>query len=76
MGTANLLRKNLKYALNQSNPEAMVFWLAGVNTLITVIVVGIFNTTLHHEHGLLAMILIALSCSYFDKSNDKTKSQT
>jgi O-antigen ligase len=44
-----------------SNTEGLVFWLIGVNTLAIVIVVGIANTTIHHEHGILTMMLLALS---------------
>lgn len=33
-------------------------WLAAVGALEVIIVNGLFNTTLHHEHGLLSVLLI------------------
>ncbi|ODS24355.1 hypothetical protein AB835_04110 [Candidatus Endobugula sertula] len=46
------------------NNHALAFWLILANTLITISVVGLFNTTLHHEHGLLTMMLLALSLRF------------
>jgi O-antigen ligase len=37
-----------------------VVWLAAIGALQVVLVNGMFNTTLHHEHGLLSMLLIGL----------------
>lgn len=48
--------------------ENVFFWLLGANTLSTVAIVGLFNTTLHHEHGLLAMILIGISFNYLHQN--------
>ena len=54
--------------------DSIYFWLIGANTLSTITIVGLFNTTLHHEHGLLAMMLIGISFSYLH--NNKNEVQT
>lgn len=68
----------LYYFLKQAKPslhnkESIIFLLIGINTLSTISIVGLFNTTLHHEHGLLAMMLIGLSGQYLtSRSNNET----
>lgn len=37
-----------------------IVWLAALGALQVVLINGLFNTTLHHEHGLLSMLLIGL----------------
>jgi hypothetical protein len=37
-----------------------VVWLAAFGALQVVLINGIFNTTLHHEHGLLSVLLLGL----------------
>lgn len=39
---------------------AWLGWGAGLAGFVVVFVAGLFNTTLHHEHGLLAMLLLGL----------------
>ena len=41
--------------------DRLSFWLVGFNTLSAITIVGLFNTTLHHEHALLSMMLLMLS---------------
>lgn len=57
------------------NTEDMFYWLIGANTLITVSLVGLFNTTLHHEHGLLAMLLFGICFNYLDSAPKKEQLQ-
>lgn len=40
--------------------EDFLLWGAAASGYIVTVIVGIANTTLHHEHGLLAMLLIGL----------------
>jgi O-antigen ligase len=40
--------------------DDFLFWGAAASGYIVTVVVGIANTTLHHEHGLLATLLIGL----------------
>ncbi|MGS2717395.1 O-antigen ligase family protein [Eionea flava] len=47
--------------ISSSNKDTFTFWLIGFNSLTIISIVGLFNTTLHHEHGILAMILLCLS---------------
>ena len=73
VGVGGLLRRNVKYISSRTDTNNAVFWVIGANSLIVVTVIGLFNTTLHHEHGILAMILIAVSCRSFTKSNHSAK---
>ena len=67
VGSGYLFLRKFKYAFDSSNPSSGIFWLIGTNSLLIVSVVGLFNTTIHHEHGMLAIILIAISCNYNNK---------
>jgi len=53
-----------KYTHLIQHNNLVTYWAIGANTLIITSIVGLFNTTLHHEHGLLSMILIGLSFKY------------
>lgn len=44
-----------------------IVWLAAFGTLQVVLLNGVFNTTLHHEHGLLSVLLLGLWWSRADK---------
>lgn len=37
-----------------------LIWLSAVGSMVVILINGLFNTTLHHEHGLLAILLIGL----------------
>jgi O-antigen ligase len=37
-----------------------LLWLSATGTMQVVLINGIFNTTLHHEHGLLSVLIIGL----------------
>jgi O-antigen ligase len=67
--------KTLCFALHDKH--VFSFWLIGSGTLASVTIVGLFNTTLHHEHGLLAMILFGLTLQQLTKNRpDKTIENT
>ncbi|MEE9396880.1 MAG: O-antigen ligase family protein [Methylococcales bacterium] len=51
----------------------MTAWLVGFYTLASTVVVGLFNTTLHHEHAILAMILLVLSYKQFSSECARKK---
>ncbi len=53
-----LLYKHKPYATD--SPINWLLWLGAVGAIEVVVVNGLFNTTLHHEHGLLAVLLIGL----------------
>lgn len=50
-----LLWKTRRY---RRDPDANAVWLTAAVTVLSVLLVGLMNTTLHHEHGLLSYILI------------------
>jgi hypothetical protein len=39
-------------------PLRWMLWGGAASALVTTVVIGFVNTTLHHEHGLLAMLLL------------------
>jgi O-antigen ligase len=43
-------------------------WGSSLSAFIMVFIGGIFNTTLHHEHGLLSIVLFAFHYSIFSRS--------
>jgi O-antigen ligase len=43
-----------------ANPVTHVVWLAAGGAWLTVLGIGLTNTTLHHEHGSLALLLLGL----------------
>lgn len=67
-GAAYLLLKHRMDAF--SNQEVTFYWVTGANTLAIISLVGLFNTTLHHEHGLLSMILLGISFNYLEKNKN------
>lgn len=64
LGIFYLYVKIAKKAIQNKNTTP---WLIGINTLSIISIVGLFNTTLHHEHGILAMMLICLSYKYLSE---------
>lgn len=42
------------------SPQTTLIWSVGLAGLVGVFVAGLFNTSLHHEHGLLAMFTLGL----------------
>jgi len=39
-------------------PVRWMLWGGAASALVTMVLIGFVNTTLHHEHGLLAMLLL------------------
>lgn len=50
------------------NDDYWIVWLSAFGALQVVLLNGIFNTTLHHEHGLLAVLLLGLWWSQAGKT--------
>ncbi|MBU6272782.1 MAG: O-antigen ligase family protein [Betaproteobacteria bacterium] len=50
---AGRLRRSLAWA--RADRDAAAVWLAALSGLVITAAAGLLNTTLHHEHGLLAM---------------------
>lgn len=44
----------------QNKPNIEWLWLTALGAFFVVVIGGFFNTTLHHEHGMLAMIIFGL----------------
>lgn len=47
------------FAARNPATENILFWGASFSSLLTSAVVGLANTTLHHEHALLSIVLLA-----------------
>ncbi len=43
-----------------NSPISWAIWLSATGALLSTLFIGIFNTTLHHEHGMLTMLLLGL----------------
>ena len=65
LGVAVCLWRSRQFILDKSS--AAVFWVVPASTLATVVVIGLVNTTIHHEHGLLTMMLFGLSFNYLNR---------
>jgi len=46
------------------SPLHWLLWCGAAAALATIVIIGFANTTLHHEHGLLAMMLLGLWLGY------------
>ncbi len=44
-----------------ANGEAVVVWIAAVAALCITVLIGMINTTLHHEHGMLTLALLGMA---------------
>jgi hypothetical protein len=47
--------------------NCMYFWAGSLSAWITTFGIGIVNSTFHHEHAILAMILLGLHLSFLRK---------
>jgi hypothetical protein len=43
------------------------FWVIPATSMAIVTVIGLVNTTIHHEHGLLTMMLFGLSFNFLNR---------
>jgi len=64
-GLAICLWRNRQFMLHKST--SAVFWVIPATSLAIVTVIGLVNTTIHHEHGLLTMMLFGLSFNYLNR---------
>ena len=58
LGLLGMLGLHLFSTRPQQGQSASVLWYGAMGGWIIVVFGGIFNTTLHHEHGMLAMMLL------------------
>jgi O-antigen ligase len=74
LGTTLAVLLRIAWLLYRRRPRAAdgddywMVWLAAFGTLQVVLLNGIFNTTLHHEHGLLSVLLLGLWWSQAEQS--------
>jgi O-antigen ligase len=54
----------LRYRPPRDQRDYRVFWFAASGALLVNLVVGLFNTSLHHEHALLSMIMLGCWLGY------------
>ena len=50
--------------LAKKSSEAMYLWAGSFSAWITTFVIGLVNTTFHHEHAILACLFLGLYLSY------------
>jgi O-antigen ligase len=65
VGPAICLWRNRKFMLHKSTSAA--FWVIPATSMAIVTVIGLVNTTIHHEHGLLTMMLFGLSFNFLNR---------
>ena len=59
--------------LAKKSSEAMYLWAGSFSAWITTFVIGLVNTTFHHEHAILACVLLGLFLSYSNLFFEKKK---
>lgn len=69
-GYAKCFISTFKHSIQDKRNIAV--WLIGTNALVSTIVVGLFNTSLHHEHGILTMLLLGLSVQLLQKNTSNS----
>lgn len=63
--------KKLFQDYKQANVDHLrVFWSCSLAAFLMVFIGGIFNTTLHHEHGTLCIIFFAFHILSFHHTNE------
>lgn len=63
---ASTLKKS--FWLMSKNTEKIVFWAGSMSAWISTFIIGTVNTTFHHEHGILACILLGLHLNSIKKT--------
>jgi O-antigen ligase len=61
------LIKSFRYMITDS-AKGIYFWAGSFSAWITTFGIGIINSTFHHEHAILAMILLGIHLSYLKKN--------
>lgn len=64
----------ISYPKAELNKNRTVIWLIGLNTLASTAIVGLFNTTLHHEHGVLTVLLLGLALQFLERKQSNNTS--
>ena len=61
------------YPRPKVNPDnlAMALWASAACAFITDAGIGLVNTTIHHAHGLLSMIILGLALTYLYRDKNK-----
>lgn len=52
------------FRLTKSNPQATYLWAGALSAWVATFGIGLVNTTFHHEHGILACLLLGLYLCY------------
>ena len=52
------------FRLTKSNPQAAYLWAGALSAWVATFGIGLVNTTFHHEHGILACLLLGLYLCY------------
>ncbi len=60
------------FALTRSDVTAAYLWAGSFSAWLVTFGVGTVNTTLHHEHGILAFLFLGLYLSYSRQQADKS----
>ena len=61
------------FALTRSDATAAYFWAGSFSAWLITFGVGTVNTTLHHEHGILAFLFLGLYLSYARQHSNNLK---
>lgn len=56
-----------RYAYLKTDAAEACFWAASFSAWLVTFGVGAVNTTLHHEHGILAILMLGLHLAYVNK---------
>lgn len=61
------------FRLTKSNNQAIYLWAGSFSAWMATFAIGFVNTTFHHEHGILACLLLGLYLSYCRSHEHKVK---
>jgi len=53
--------------------QGYYLWSASLSGFLATFIIGLVNTTFHHEHGILACFFLGLHLAFIKKLNAKTK---
>lgn len=60
------------FRLTKSNPQAAYLWAGALSAWVATFGIGLVNTTFHHEHGILACLLLGLYLCYTRSEESKS----
>ena len=63
------LRSN--FYITKTDNQARYLWAGSFSAWIVTFGIGFVNSTLHHEHGILACVLLGLHLAYMDNIKNK-----